>query len=93
MSTARIRFTADPKLPRDLKHLGYRRGTEISLPLDQALRWVRRNSAVIIAEPAPVAVSDGPAAPSATEPQAPAAAGVEALPEAEPERPHGRRRR
>lgn len=46
----RIRFTADPKLPDDLAHLGYRRGTEIDLSDDQANRWLRRGVAEVIAE-------------------------------------------
>lgn len=46
----RIRFTADPKLPDDLAHLGYRRGTEVDLSEDQANRWLRRGVAEVIAE-------------------------------------------
>ena len=49
----RIRFTADPKLPRDLKHLGYRKDTEVDLSQDQADRWLRRGVAVVIPD-APV---------------------------------------
>lgn len=41
----RIRFTSNPKLPDDLKHLGYQKGTEVDLPQDQCDRWVRRNVA------------------------------------------------
>lgn len=52
----RIRFTADPKLPRDLAHLGYRKDTEADLSQDQADRWLRRGVAEIVADhPAPVA--------------------------------------
>jgi hypothetical protein len=44
----RIRFTADPKLPRDLAHLEYRKDQEVDLPDDQADRWLRRGVAVVI---------------------------------------------
>lgn len=46
----RIRFTADPKLPADLAHLAYRKGTEADLSDDQANRWLRRGVATIIPE-------------------------------------------
>lgn len=44
----RIRFIADPVLPRDLIHLGFRAGMEVDLSDDQAGRWVRRGVAEII---------------------------------------------
>lgn len=44
----RLRFTADPKLPRDLAHLGYRKDDEVELSDDQANRWLRRGVAVIV---------------------------------------------
>lgn len=48
----KIKFTADPKLPRDMAHLGYKSGMEIDLPQDQAERWIRRNVAIYaVAEP------------------------------------------
>ena len=49
----KIKFTADPKLPRDLKHLGYKAGTIVDLPRDQADRWIRRGAAVETTEAAP----------------------------------------
>lgn len=44
----RIRFTADPKLPRDLAHLGYVKGMEVDLSEDQAGRWLRRGVADVV---------------------------------------------
>lgn len=44
----RIRFTADPKLPRDWAHLGFRKGDETDLSDDQANRWLRRGVAVVV---------------------------------------------
>lgn len=52
----RIRFTADPKLPRDLADLGYRNGVEVDLSDDQANRWLRRGVAVVMPD-APVVVA------------------------------------
>lgn len=54
----RIRFIADPKLPRDLAHLGYVKGMEVELSEDQAGRWLRRGVADVVpaaveAEPEP----------------------------------------
>ncbi len=49
----RIRFTATPKLPRDLKHLGYEKGMEVDLPDDQVNRWLRRGVADVIADAKP----------------------------------------
>lgn len=49
----RIRFTANPKLPRDLAHLDYRQGTEVDLPSDQADRWLRRGVAEIVPDAKP----------------------------------------
>ena len=57
----RIRFTADPKLPRDIAHLEYRKDIEVDVSLDEANRWLRRGVAEMIAdqvvEPEPAAVS------------------------------------
>jgi hypothetical protein len=49
----RIRFTSDPKLPRDWAHFPYRAGFEVDLPPDQAERWIRRNCAEEVREQAP----------------------------------------
>lgn len=43
----KIRFTADPKLPRDLEYLGFKKGDIVELPVDQCNRWIRRNVAEI----------------------------------------------
>ena len=48
----RIRFTVDPKLPRDWAHLGFRKGDEVDLSEDQANRWLRRGVAVTVPEDA-----------------------------------------
>lgn len=45
-----IRFTAAPKLPRDLTHLGYTQGTEVELTDDQAARWLRRGVAEVVSD-------------------------------------------
>ncbi|MGE0722805.1 MAG: hypothetical protein AB7O45_00445 [Alphaproteobacteria bacterium] len=45
-----IRFTATPKLPRDLAHLGYKKGDEREMTEDQATRWVRRNVAEYVSD-------------------------------------------
>lgn len=58
----RIRFTVDPKLPRDLAHLDYKKGQEVDLPDDQANRWLRRGVAVVVAE-APAAAAELPLEP------------------------------
>lgn len=47
----RIRFTADPKLPNDLKHLGYTMGQEVDLSTDLCERWIRRNVAEYVDGP------------------------------------------
>lgn len=58
----RIRFIADPKLPRDWAHLGYRKGDEVALSADLCERWIRRGVAVYVAErPAPKPVEPPPA--------------------------------
>lgn len=44
----RIRFTSDPKLPRDLAHLGYKKGDEVELSDNAAERWLRRGVAVVM---------------------------------------------
>lgn len=43
-----IRFTADPKLPRDLAHLDFKKGVEVELSDDKAGRWLRRGVAEIV---------------------------------------------
>lgn len=53
----RIRFTADPKLPRDMAHLGYQKGAEVDLSPDLCGRWIRRGVAVYVPEPKADAVS------------------------------------
>jgi outer membrane biosynthesis protein TonB len=72
----RIRFTVDPKLPRDLAHLAYRKDTEVDLSEDQADRWLRRGVAVQLppqsAEPEPAEPEPAepePAEPEPTEPE------------------------
>jgi hypothetical protein len=50
----RIVFTEDPKLPADLKHLGFKKGTEVELPIDQCERWIRRLVAVYVKKTAPI---------------------------------------
>lgn len=73
----RIRFTSDPKLPRDWAHLSYRAGVEVDLSPDQAERWIRRNCAEEVREqaptPAPVVepVEVGADAPEDVTPSAP----------------------
>lgn len=47
----RIRFTTDPKLPRDLAHLGYRKDLEVELDTDHCERWIRRGVAVYVPDP------------------------------------------
>jgi hypothetical protein len=66
----RIIFISDPKLPNDLKHLGYKSGMEVDLPNDKAERWLRRGVAQIVAKggaPARPALESpsGPPAPAA----------------------------
>jgi hypothetical protein len=46
----RIKFTTDPKLPRDIAHLGYRKGVEVDLSADLCERWIRRGAAVYVPE-------------------------------------------
>lgn len=57
----RILFTSQPKLPRDMQHLGYRQGMEVDVTEDQANRWLRRGCAEIVVAavlpPAPAVVS------------------------------------
>ncbi len=51
-----IVFIADPKLPTDLAHLGYKKGQTHELSVDQCERWVRRGVARYVSEaPAPTA--------------------------------------
>lgn len=44
----RIRFITDPKLPRDLAHLGYKKDEEVNLSSNQCQRWLRRGVAIIV---------------------------------------------
>lgn len=44
----RIRFTADPKLPRDWADKPYRKDYEADMSDDEADRWLRRGVAVIV---------------------------------------------
>ena len=53
----KICFVADPKLPRDMLHLGYRKGTEVHLPADKCERWIRRNVAVLVRDEPAVEVA------------------------------------
>lgn len=46
----RIRFTADPKLPRDWADRPYRKDTEHDMSDDEAGRWIRRGVAEIVAD-------------------------------------------
>lgn len=63
----RIKFTRDPKLPRDLAHLGYKAGDEVDLTLDQAERWIRRGVAEIVAPKPRGRTKPQPSAPAPTE--------------------------
>jgi hypothetical protein len=59
-----IRFTRQPKLPRDLAHLGYQAGQVVSVTDNEAQRWLNRGVAVVVtADPDPVPAS-APAAPA-----------------------------
>jgi hypothetical protein len=49
----RIRFTHDPVLAPDLRHLGYEKGTEVDLESASANRWVNRGVAVVIPDARP----------------------------------------
>lgn len=60
----RVLFTADPKLPSDIAHLGYRKGMEVDLSEDAANRWLRRGVATIIASASPAPSAPAPAAPA-----------------------------
>jgi hypothetical protein len=58
----KIIFTATPDLPRDIVHLGYRKGHVVKLSPDSCQRWIRRGVATFfvdapIVEPAPVEVA------------------------------------
>lgn len=72
----RIRFTKDPKLPRDWANLPYRAGVEVDLSPDQAERWIRRDCAVEIPDVESAAVvevvTEVVSASETTEPVAPA---------------------
>ena len=63
----RIRFTADPKLPRDIAHLGYEKGQEVDLSTDQAERWLRRGVAVAVQDQSELALQ--PDLPHADDPR------------------------
>lgn len=45
-----IIFTADPDLPRDIKHLGYKKGDIVTMADDSCRRWIRRNVAEYVKE-------------------------------------------
>lgn len=71
----RIRFTANPKLPRDWADKPYRKDYEVDVSADEAERWQRRGVAVVVPDrPAvkakPAAAPKEPAAPVVTAPQA-----------------------
>jgi hypothetical protein len=85
----RIRFTTDPKLPRDLAHLGYVTGTEIDLSEDQAGRWLRRGVAEVVPLVAVVAEVE-PEPPAPETPNAPEFPTASTDPA--PRYQHGRRR-
>jgi hypothetical protein len=55
----RVKFTADPKLPDDIKHLGYHKDLEVNLSDDEGQRWIRRG----VAQEMPAKKKRGPAAP------------------------------
>lgn len=59
----RIRFTHEPKLPRDLAHLGYCKDMEVDLSDDHADRWLRRGVAVIVPDAKPAVVAPEPEPP------------------------------
>lgn len=46
-----VRFTSDPKLPRDFAHKGYKKGQQIDMTQDEADRWLRRGVAEIVRSP------------------------------------------
>lgn len=46
-----IEFTSDPKLPADMKHLGFKKGDVVELTEDQCNRWIRRNCAKSVPAP------------------------------------------
>lgn len=78
----KIKFTAQPKLPRDMEHLGYKKGDVVTLPDDQCERWIRRGVAAYVSDvapaPEPAAAADvkapEPTAPESTPAPEPAAA-------------------
>ena len=60
----RIRFTADPKLPRDLAHLAYRKDQEVELSADLCDRWLRRGVAILLLDaPPPKPAAAAPLSP------------------------------
>lgn len=71
----RIKFTSDPKLPRDIAHLGYRKDLEVELSIDQAERWLRRGVAVVV----PVDAATPEPGPEEFPPSDPASAGLRLL--------------
>lgn len=75
----RIRFTADPKLPRDLAHLGYSKGVEVDLDPDQCDRWIRRGVAELASTRKP-ARSPSKAPPPRPRPEDQALEGSATLP-------------
>jgi len=82
----RVRFTADPVLPLDWRHLPYREGYEADMTADQANRWLRRGVAVIVPEattmPArrPAAADHSPTSRSGAEPDTTTGAATDTVP-------------
>lgn len=44
----RIKFTEEPKIPRDMAHLGYRKGLEFNVTDQEANRWLGKGCAEIV---------------------------------------------
>lgn len=61
----KIVFTADPKLPSDWTHLGYKKGDIVDLAADQCERWINRGVAAYSLAAPPTAAAP-PAPPVAT---------------------------
>jgi hypothetical protein len=72
----RIQFTADPKLPADMRHLGFKKGMTVELSEDHCERWIRRNCATYVTAAKPV--QSAPAEPVAPAEDAPIVAPVAA---------------
>jgi hypothetical protein len=69
----KIRFTADPKLPRDLKHLAFKKDQIVELAQDQCDRWIRRG----VADMVPADTKPGKAAAAPPPPPPPPAGGTD----------------